>query len=251
MNIPSRKDLEDAGINIALAIPMERNISDLAFLGIVPILQKGYGYIGGSYARTDMGRNSIAQALMESHFTHVLMIDSDHIHPPDLVERLGRWVLADPKKRIVSGINFRRSPPYDPCVYIVEDGKLAAPMEWDAGIGKADAVGHGCILIDKTVFAELNYPYWAYSYTDEGSQSEDIYFCKQCRDAKIDIWVDTTTTSPHMVWRFITEADYKKYIAHAIEKGELQAPDLEMGQTKQRVHIPQSSIVIPQMKTKI
>lgn len=237
----TRQQLENRGIRIAVAIPMERTIQDLAFISLIPIYQKGYGSIQFTYQRTDMARNDIAKGLLESDYTHVLMLDADHLHPSDVVERLARWIMADPDKLVVSGLNFRRSPPYDPCAYLVENGKLAAPLNWEPGIGKADAVGHGCILISKEVFKRIEYPYWAYSYNDEGSQSEDIYFCKQCADAGIDIWVDTTTTSPHLAVRVITELDFRHYIKKNTEEDS----------QGNKVVVAKPQLVIPKMKTKV
>lgn len=246
MNLnPTRQELEGAGIKIAVSVPMFHHISDIAFGSIIPIFQRGYGYIHSSGGRVDMNRNKIAQELLMSDYTHVLMLDSDHIHPSDIVERLGRWILDDPKKRVVSGINFRRSPPYDPCVYMVEDGQLAAPLEWEAGIGTADAVGHGCILIEKHVFDETKFPYFAFAYTEDGSQSEDIYFCKQLRDAGIEIWVDTTTTSPHLTNRVITERDFRMYVQYT----EQQA--LKAEKENKLIQVPKSGLILPKMKTKI
>jgi len=239
MNIPTREQLLNNGINVAIAIPLERNIRDIAFLSIIPILQKGYGYIGGNYGRTDMARNQIAKDFMDSDFTHVLMMDSDHIHPPDLVERLARWVINDPEKKIVSGINFRRSAPYDPCVYMeMENGQLAAPLRWDNGIGLADVVGFGCVLISREVFPQLERPYFAYGYAEEGSQSEDIYFSLQCKQKGIKIWVDTTTTSPHITDRMITEKDFRYYVDTHPEMVAVESD---------KANPPSNSIAIPSM----
>mgnify|MGYP002361004436 CR=1 FL=1 len=211
--IPTVSEVVSSGLRIAVAVPLERSIRDVAFLSLVPILSKGWGYLGGNYGRTDMARNHIAEELLSSDYTHVLMMDSDHIHPEDLVERLARWVMADPSKKVIAGLNFRRSAPYDPCVYMDTEDGLAAPLNWPNGLGMADAVGFGCVLIEKSVFQKLNRPYFAYTYTDEGgSQSEDIYFSLQCRKMGIEIWCDTTTTSPHLTDRLIAEKDFRYYV---------------------------------------
>jgi hypothetical protein len=42
---------------------------------------------------------------------------------------------------------------------------------------------------------------------------EDMGFCLKCHDAGIDLYVDTTITSPHLIDAEVDEEAYRAYIA--------------------------------------
>ena len=218
--LPTKQELEDAGIRIVVGIPMERYVQDVAFLQFWKIASKGWPIVEHYYGRTDKNRNMMAKALLESDFTHIMMMDLDHIHPVNVVERHAVHVLHDPNKLIVGGIHFRRGTPYDPCVFVYgQDGKLHAPMDWDSGVGKVDAIGHGTILIHRSVFETLDPPWWAYTYMgNHHYPSEDMFFCKMCGEHGIDIWCDTTITSPHLIQSTVDESSFREWVSdHPIE----------------------------------
>jgi hypothetical protein len=175
-----------------------------------PLLESGYG-------RTDVNRNRIAQQLLNSDYTHVLMLDTDQLHPPDVVERHARWVLSDPARLVIGGMHFRRGAPFDPLVFIMgDDGLFHSPVEWPQGLIECHALGHGTLLVAREVFERLQKPYWGYDYAqvdDDKYPSEDMYFCHMCRAAGIRMWVDTTITSPHLYTTVIDEEVFRKYLA--------------------------------------
>lgn len=126
---------------------------------LIAIAMRGHQFIRTQYARTDLQRNMLAEHLLRSDFTHILMLDADHRYQPDIVERLTRWVkpmedgrrkkeegrgkkeegelipsnghgpqsfvrLSGPagetdERLVVAGLAFRRAEPFDPNVYIV------------------------------------------------------------------------------------------------------------------------------------
>ncbi len=215
--IPTRAQLEAAGIKICIGIPMERNVTDTAFPHFWNIARRGWPLIDHLYGRTDVNRNRMAEVLLQSDYTHVMMLDLDHIHSHDIVERHARWVLQDPERLIVSGLHFRRGEPYEPCAFVfAPDGDLHAPVEWPAGLVRVDATGHGSILISRKVFEQLEKPYWAYSYAHakKGTYpSEDMYFSWICREAGIKMWCDTTITSPHLITGLVDESVFRQWMA--------------------------------------
>jgi hypothetical protein len=191
--------------------------TDDVFYSFWAIAQQGLPILTIPYGRTDMVRNRAALGLLRSDFTHVLMLDWDHKHPWNIVQRLARWVVADPNKLVVGGLNFRRGAPYDPCCYLLgNDGLLYPPVEWEKGLIQVDAIGTGSLLIAREVF-ELTEPPWFFNdysrvWMDQWP-GEDIGFSKKCREANIPLWVDTTTTSPHMIDAVVDESSYREYLA--------------------------------------
>jgi len=221
--IPTRAELEAAGIRIAVAVPMERNVTDWAFMHFWQIAQRGWPLISGVYGRTDVNRNRIGRFVRETpEITHVVMLDLDHLHAGNIVERLASWVLEDRERLVVSGLHFRRSEPFDPLAFVYgPDGKLHPPVEWPRGLMEAHAVGHGSILIAREVFERLPQPWWAYSY-DEAREdvfpSEDMWFSRLCLAHGIRIWVDTTVTSPHLVTNLVDEDTFRRWLADNMER---------------------------------
>jgi len=201
---------------VALAIPLERTVPGAVFHSFLRIVQRGHPVMALPYMRTDTARNEFASHLLKSQFTHILMLDLDHAHPADIVERLARWVVEDPTRLIVSGMYFRRGEPYEPVAWIRgSNGIYHSLAEWDAagGLVQVHALGTGAMLISREVFERLPRPWFAYVYNEDGetSNGEDMYFCKLCETHGIAMWLDTTTVSPHLTDGWIDERAYRNY----------------------------------------
>lgn len=213
---PPQAKRKEERISIAIGIPMERNVRDVAFMHFWEIARRGYPLIHQPYGRTDVNRNVFGKTILEDdQFTHLAMLDLDHKHPYDIIERLARWAMMDRDKyQVVGGLAFRRSKPYYPCMFgYGPDGGLHWPVEWPKDtILKVHAIGHGAILIDRRVLERLPYPWWQYEYDDPEWPTEDMYFSRLCRDAGIDIWCDTTIVSPHLQDQWITEETFRDHM---------------------------------------
>lgn len=206
-------------VNIAIGVPMERTLHQLAFHPFLRIAAQGYPFIPMPYTRNDIARNRFAEALLASEHTHLLMLDSDHVHPEHVVFSLGRWVEAktSPEIRVIGGLNFRRGKPFDPCAYMIaEDGTVSTMFDWHPGLVEVDAIGAGSLLVHRSVFEELPQPWFWYEYRDHESSVQypgtDMGFSKRCREAGIKIWVDTTCTSPHIDDYLVGESAYRAYM---------------------------------------
>lgn len=209
-------------LKIVVAIPMERSVHQLAFYGFMAIIQQGWSIMQQPYMRTDLARNRFAEQLLDSEFTHVLMLDADQIHPPDVVQRLGRWASQDPNKWVIGGLYFRRGEPYDPLAFIQgSDGQFYPPVDWKPGLMRVDALGTGCMLIDRRVFEAGPGPWFYYDYSRFGdgiNPSEDMGFAVWCRAHGIQQWCDTTTNSPHIIDHLVTADTFHSYLRSHPEK---------------------------------
>ena len=199
---------------ILLGVLKERAISyaDDVLDNFMMIAATGVSLIRVPYGRTDIVRNRMAMGLLDSDYTHLLMLDADHEHPVDIVQRLARWVLLDDTVQVVGGLNFKRSSPHEPCAFIFgADGSIYQPAEWERGLIEVDALGTGSILIAREVFEAIQPP-WFYNIYDEvwmdSWPGEDIGFSRNCKAAGIRLWVDTTTTSPHITTRKIGAQEF-------------------------------------------
>ena len=207
---------------ILVAFLLERTISyaDLVFPACMQIAAQGPVVLNMPYQRTDLARNRASMELLKSDFTHLLMLDIDHVHPHDIIQRLAKWVLKDPKKyQVVGGLNFRRSEPYDPCAYkIGADGSMyTIAWEKDDEIVEVDRLGTGSILIAREVFETIPAPWFWNDYSQSWRDAwpgEDIGFNKLCVQHGIKMWVDVTVTSPHITPAIIDGATWQKWAAN-------------------------------------
>lgn len=204
---------------ILVAFLLERTISyaDLVFPAILQIAAQGPVILNMPYQRTDLARNRASMELLKSNFTHLLMMDIDHVHPADIIQRLARWVVKDPKKyQVVGGLNFRRSEPYDPCAYrIGQDGSMwTIAWEKEDEILEVDRLGTGSILIAREVLETIPPPWFVNDYSQawrDAWPGEDIAFSKKCKEHGIPMWVDLTVTSPHITPAIIDGSTWERW----------------------------------------
>jgi hypothetical protein len=208
--LPTRRDLEAEGVRVVVGVPLERTVPSQVFASFWAIAQRGWPLIDSGYGRTDVNRNTFAQTLLDSDGTHLLMLDLDHLHAPDVVERHARWALDRPDCQVIGGMHYRRGEPFDPCAFAYgADGSLYPLADWPrGGLIEVHALGHGSLLVHRSVFEQLAPPWWGYDYgrASEGVYpTEDMYFCYLCREAGIRLWVDTSISSPHLMTTVVTE----------------------------------------------
>jgi hypothetical protein len=209
----------DADIRVLVGIPMERTIGQLPFFGFIQIFTQGWPLARLEYTRNDIARCKFGEFLVNSNYTHLLMLDSDHVHPADIVPRLARWFRAYPDEvQVLGGLNFRRGAPYDPCAFVDPgDGSFRRMAQWSPGAIEVDALGSGSMMIARSVFEALpqvpGKPWFGYDYSDlSGWPGTDMWFSKRCHEAGIALWCDTTTTSPHVGDMMIDESNYRAWL---------------------------------------
>jgi hypothetical protein len=190
--------------------------------------QLGFPRITVPYTATDNARNHITQTFQQvsRHPDDVLiMLDGDHRHPPEILERL-----AAHSEGVVGALAFRRSPPYDPLFFVrAPDGRLRQPAEWQQGTTYVcDAVGTGAIAIKRCVFDRLQkaghaWPWFRYEYpASKRRPSEDMYFARICEETGIHHHCDTGVVIPHLRVGFVDE---ETWVAHSAAHPELVAAE--------------------------
>ena len=197
-----------------IGIPMERNVSDIAFIRFWEIAaSNGFPLIPLPYGRADVNRNRLARFFMQTDSSHLIMLDLDHIHPHDVVQKLLRWQVQDPKRLVVGGLNFKRAKPYEACAYLrMEDG-LHPLVKWGEGLAEVDAIGFGCVSFAREVFNIVDDPWFRTIYDAENDfPGEDIYFSNECKRKGVSIWCDTTLTSPHIAVELVGQELHNKHL---------------------------------------
>ena len=204
---------------IVLYVPMLAALpfADDVFYNFMAIAQGGIDFFALNYNRTDVARNKAGEALLDSQFTHLLMLDSDHPHPIDIVQRLARRVLEDPERLVVGAMSFRRGEPYDPLAWKVVGKSYYTVHDWEPdSIFEVDMLATPAMLIHRSVFEKVSKPWFFYDYSmvDQPEFSwptEDVGFCKKVRAAGIKIYCDTSIITPHMRAVKVDEKTYRTW----------------------------------------
>ena len=181
---------------------------------IIEIARHGTPFIHLPYGFADRMRNEAGKELLDTDYSHILMLDADHVHQADIVHLLAKHVIADPEKLIIGGLNFKRTPPYSPCVAVVKDNKIYRPEEWEPGLMEMDRVGFGAVLIAREVFERVEWPWFVNDphYETQTLGSHDNYFCEKAQAAGIKVWCDFTLTSPHISTHRVTENTWRTFM---------------------------------------
>lgn len=199
-------------MKILIAVPTFENITPDTFKSIYGLDKCGcwcvFDFVRGyDCARA---RNNIAQQAMNEGADYVLMVDNDITLPSDALKNLMEDVrdvclgfyAHRPAENIYNGktnvcrlgeFNYTWQYPAIELRQMADRGEYKIPIHGG---------GLGCALIRTAVFEKLEYPWFDWvNYKDRGVLSEDLYFCEQCCQNGIPIFVDTRVGCGHLMRR--------------------------------------------------
>ena len=155
-------------------------------------------YPGGySVARA---RNFMAQWALDEGVDYLLMVDSDMVLPADAISNL-----LSHDVEVCTGWAVRGSSD-DGTTSVIRHGgqgfhdSYMAP-EIAAKDGLFDVKGNGmaCALLRTDVFRRFGRPWFKYVDNPDGSGlGEDYYFCRQCAQSRVKVWVDPRVGCGHI-----------------------------------------------------
>lgn len=166
--------------------------------------QYDFGYHGVTKMEQFRARNRIVDAALAGDWQYVLMLDDDHIVPPNLVEILLGHLEKHPEYGVVGALYYQRGGSYEPVImrrkskepgdYTFEfvkhyDREIAEP-----GLYEVDLIGGGCMLFRTEVFYKILPPYFWWEYY----AGTDVSICGRLQDAGVRIAVDTSVELGHL-----------------------------------------------------
>jgi len=173
-----------------------------------------------AYTMIPFARETIVKHLLaHPEFTHTVMLDQDHIHPPDIVFRLAKRVDEDRSKLLVAALNYRRGPPYDPVGYWDNGkGKLYTipPAQWGTEMRTVDVAGLSAAIMARELFEAFGPPWFDMDWSGEvmgNYPGEDTCFSRKARAAGIQLWVDPTICSPHLKMDVVDRQYHERWVA--------------------------------------
>ncbi len=155
---------------------------------------------------TDANRNAIVKEVLKSDATHFMWLDSDHVFPIGMLNRL-----LSHGKDMTGGVYFKKAYPFQSVSLVAKEQKFfkgkytiynpAVIKEKSNMIFKADATGMGCTLIKREVFEKLPHPWFEYRWSEQSEEktiSEEMKFFEDAKKAGFELWIDEYVICPHI-----------------------------------------------------
>lgn len=188
-------------IKLAIAVPLTFDSIPIQFFESFVAMKKPFQHIfihAGGYRGIDHIRNQLVDAAKKYDCTHILFLDVDHRHNPDTIVKL-----ISHNKQIVSGLSYRRVPPFEVCAFNGQINAYKEIVDWEDGsLIEVDSVGAACLLIDMEVFNNIEKPYFMFMENPDPNSKfgigEDVVFCNRVKQAGYKIYVDTSCTNKHL-----------------------------------------------------
>lgn len=188
----------------------------------IPDIQISVWFNLGSLIYTS--RDEIAKRALLDEADLVMWFDSDMIFNPDTLMRM--LELIDKGHDIVTGVYYRRKPPFTPTIFKTMDIKLvdqsATWTEFDELPDEpfeVAACGFGCVLMKTEVFVNV-FAEFGFMFTPIGSVGEDIAFCWRARKCGYKIIADPSISLGHVGQAIYHKAFYETYKAQLAKKSE-------------------------------
>ena len=151
---------------------------------------------------------------MKEGFDYVLWLDSDMVFPEDFHERMLK-TLTENNLDILSGIYYKRKPPYSPVIF---DKMQLKGKIWDYSwledvpdsLFEVGACGFGCVLLKTEVLLSVQMKH-GYMFHPMQNGGEDVAFCVRARDCGYKIMCDPSIVCGHVGNVVITDTLYKQY----------------------------------------
>lgn len=154
-------------------------------------------------------RDYLTMQALDTQADYVLWLDSDVVFEPDLLDKL-----IEDDKDIVSGLYFRRRPPFSPVIYKkirYGDGTDRITEEYpdypQDSLFEVDAFGMGACLVKTSVLKDI-VEKWHTAFSPFMSYGEDISFCLRAKMLGYKLWCDSRIKLGHVAYNIVTETTW-------------------------------------------
>ena len=210
-------------MNILIAVPCMDQVP-APFCQSLAMLRK----VGDCVLSMQMGsliytsRNSLATKAIQMDADYVFWLDSDMVFEPDTLDRLMK-TLTENDLDIVTGLYFRRVPPYSPVLFDMLSMKRDAICEWTEfkeipnHLFEVGGCGFGCVLMKTDPFFDIQAKF-GNMFAPIGNTGEDLAFCWRARECGFKIWCDPSIICGHVGYTISDEKFYLEYQKKLIEE---------------------------------
>ena len=161
-----------------------------------------------------VARDLLSAIAITNEMDYVLWLDSDMTFASDLLKRL--WEYRD--KGIVSGLYFRRRPPYSPVLYkelhtrnVPSDPESVPYDDYpEDTLFEAAGIGFGGVLTKTSILKEVINRYGT-AFEPLHSFGEDLSFCIRAKELGYPSWCHSGIRLGHRSSIEINEATFRAY----------------------------------------
>lgn len=160
----------------------------------------------------DSRNHALEQAVLGG-YDRLVWFDSDMTFPPDTMYRMIEDL--DSGHDIVSGLYFKRRPPYSVVLYkrlLIEDqGEYKIPVNDDYqdypkdSLFKVDGFGFGCVMMSVEAVKRIMEKYGSRLFMPVAGFGEDLSFCIRAKHAGVDLWCDSRIKCGHIGYYAVSE----------------------------------------------
>lgn len=159
-------------------------------------------------------RDSLAITAIQKEYDYVFWMDSDMQFPADALTSL-LDTLQKNKLDIITGLYFRRVPPYSPVLFDELDinGDEATWSEFSEipdGLFEVGGCGFGCVLMTTEVFLSVQSRF-GQMFSPLGRNGEDVAFCWRARQCGYKIWCDPSVKCGHVAYSVVTDEFFRAF----------------------------------------
>ena len=159
-------------------------------------------------------RNDLATMAIHSNADYVFWLDSDMVFKPDTLIRM-MDTLKKNDLDILTGLYFRRVPPYSPVLFDRLDinGNVCYWSEFKdipEGLFEVGGCGFGCVLMKTDVFFDVQGKF-GQMFAPIANNGEDIAFCWRARECGFKIYCDPSIICGHVGYSVVDDQFFKVF----------------------------------------
>lgn len=162
-------------------------------------------------------REKLAALAISRDADYVLWLDSDMTFEPDIMERLFKHMET---YDIVTGLYFRRRPPFSPVIFkkLHLEGDVCLFEDYteypEDRVFEVEGIGFGCVMMKTEVLLSV-FARYKNCFTMMGRNGEDVSFSMRARNCGYKIWCDPSIKCGHIAYSMVNEGFYKNYKLHS------------------------------------
>ena len=159
-------------------------------------------------------RNDLATQAIQMDADYVFWLDSDMVFKPDTLVRMME-TLKSKDLDILTGLYFRRVPPYTPVLFdqLDLDGEICNWSEFKTipeGLFEVGGCGFGCVLMKSDVFFDVQSKF-GNMFAPVANNGEDIAFCIRARKCGYKIICDPSVICGHVGYSVVDDQFFRVF----------------------------------------
>ena len=160
-------------------------------------------------------RNSLARQAIKADVDQVLWLDSDMVFRPSLLESMTK-VAKENDIDFLTGLCFRRKPPYTPTIFDKLDWKddrchYTQFMSIPEGRFQVGGCGFAGVLLQTDVLMSVASKFEGRMFDPLPGMGEDLSFCWRARQCGYDIWCDSEIELGHVGNTIVTRGYFEAF----------------------------------------